>query len=85
MLPDHLQQHATDWIILAGFLWLVPSPIIQAFPQRIINIHPSLLPHHGGKGMYGMRVHEAVLQHQEKESGIKATFKSIFGKKRKKA
>lgn len=67
---DHLQQHTTDWIILAGFLWLVPSPIIQAFPQRIINIHPSLLPKHGGKGMYGMRVHEAVLQHQEKESGI---------------
>ena len=59
-----------DLIVLAGFLWKVPSAIINAFPDKIINIHPALLPKYGGKGMYGMRVHEAVVENKEVESGI---------------
>jgi phosphoribosylglycinamide formyltransferase-1 len=59
-----------DYIILAGFLWLIPKYLIQAFPNRIINIHPALLPKFGGKGMYGHHVHEAVIASGEKESGI---------------
>ncbi|MEO1654260.1 MAG: formyltransferase family protein, partial [Bacteroidota bacterium] len=59
-----------ELIVLAGFLWLVPAYLIQAFSQKIINIHPALLPKFGGKGMYGKYVHEAVYQAQEKESGI---------------
>ncbi|MBX2922016.1 MAG: phosphoribosylglycinamide formyltransferase [Chitinophagaceae bacterium] len=58
------------WIILAGFLWKVPLSLIQAFPGKIINIHPALLPKYGGKGMYGHFVHEAVIAAGEKESGI---------------
>ncbi|MBX3256799.1 MAG: phosphoribosylglycinamide formyltransferase [Chitinophagaceae bacterium] len=58
------------WIILAGFLWKVPESLIQAFPGKIINIHPALLPKYGGKGMYGHFVHEAVIAAGEKESGI---------------
>lgn len=65
-----LQDDNTDWIVLAGFLWLIPSYIIKRFPNRIINIHPALLPKYGGKGMYGARVHEAVIQNEERESGI---------------
>lgn len=65
-----LQEQEIDFIVLAGFLWLMPSFIVSAFPNRIINIHPALLPHHGGKGMYGMKVHEAVIAAGEKESGI---------------
>lgn len=65
-----LQQRQIDFIVLAGFLWLMPSFIVSAFPGRIINIHPALLPRHGGKGMYGMKVHEAVITAGEKESGI---------------
>lgn len=57
-------------IVLAGFLWLIPQNLIEAFPNRIINIHPALLPKFGGKGMYGMRVHEAVKQAGESETGI---------------
>jgi len=67
---DFLQTEKVDLIILSGFLLKVPEKIIQAFPQRIINIHPALLPRHGGKGMYGKHVHEAVLNAKEKESGI---------------
>jgi phosphoribosylglycinamide formyltransferase-1 len=59
-----------DWIVLAGFLWLIPGNILKAFPQRIINIHPALLPAFGGKGMYGMRVHESVIASGYSESGI---------------
>lgn len=59
-----------DYIILAGFLWKIPTNFIQAFPQKIINIHPALLPKYGGKGMYGMHVHSAVVKNKEKESGI---------------
>lgn len=67
---DFLKAHDVDWVILAGFLWLVPEDIINAYPNRIINIHPALLPSYGGKGMYGSHVHEAVVANHEKESGI---------------
>lgn len=67
---EYLRQKQADWIILAGFLWLVPQPILQAWPGRVINIHPALLPKYGGKGMYGHHVHEAVVANHEKESGI---------------
>jgi phosphoribosylglycinamide formyltransferase-1 len=60
----------TDLIVLAGFLWLMPATIVAQFPQRIINIHPALLPKFGGKGMYGTKVHEAVIASGEKVSGI---------------
>jgi phosphoribosylglycinamide formyltransferase-1 len=63
-----------DLIVLAGFLWLIPSNLIQAFPNRIINIHPALLPKFGGKGMYGDHVHQAVLKAAEEESGITIHF-----------
>lgn len=59
-----------DLIVLAGFLLKVPENIIQTFPDKIINIHPALLPNYGGKGMYGMNVHNAVKENNEKESGI---------------
>jgi phosphoribosylglycinamide formyltransferase-1 len=59
-----------DLIVLAGFLLQFPETIIQAYPNRIINIHPALLPKYGGKGMYGMNVHRAVVENKEKESGI---------------
>lgn len=65
-----LKAHKIDWVILAGFLWLVPGNLLEAFPDRIINIHPSLLPKFGGKGMYGGRVHEAVVAAGESSSGI---------------
>lgn len=65
-----LDFYKTDFIALAGFLLKIPDHIIKAFPDRIINIHPSLLPKYGGKGMYGQRVHEAVLADGETESGI---------------
>lgn len=66
----YLQSHQIDWVILAGFLWLVPEDILNAFPNHIINIHPALLPNYGGKGMFGHHVHEAVIANHEKESGI---------------
>ncbi|MCU0447564.1 MAG: phosphoribosylglycinamide formyltransferase [Microscillaceae bacterium] len=69
-IVDVLQKKAIDLVVLAGFLWLIPQNLIQAFPQKIINIHPALLPKYGGKGMYGMKVHEAVWQNQETETGI---------------
>jgi phosphoribosylglycinamide formyltransferase-1 len=62
--------YAPDLIILAGFLLKFPSCIVQAYPNKIINIHPALLPKYGGKGMYGMHVHKAVVQNNEKETGI---------------
>ena len=61
---------SVDLIFLAGFLWKVPRNLIEAFPRRMINIHPALLPRHGGKGMYGRHVHEAVLKSEDPESGI---------------
>ena len=64
-----LQQEA-DFIVLAGFLWRIPQKIVNAFPNKIINIHPALLPKYGGKGMYGMHVHKAVKENNETETGI---------------
>ena len=56
--------------MLAGFLWKFPAGIIAAYPHKVINIHPALLPKYGGKGMYGINVHRVVLENKEKESGI---------------
>jgi len=67
---DLLREHRIDFIVLAGFLWLVPPRILQAYSNRIVNIHPALLPGYGGKGMYGNRVHEAVIRSGDKLSGI---------------
>ena len=69
-IMEYLRQHDIDMIVLAGFLWLVPQYLIDAYPSRIVNIHPALLPKFGGKGMYGMHVHEAVKQSGETETGI---------------
>lgn len=71
---EKLKAEQIDLIVLAGFLWLIPAHLIQAFPNKIINIHPALLPKYGGKGMYGMKVHEAVLKNQESETGITIHF-----------
>ena len=65
-----LNETRVTHLVLAGFLWLLPTYLIKAFPNRIINIHPALLPKYGGKGMYGMKVHEAVKAAGEKETGI---------------
>jgi phosphoribosylglycinamide formyltransferase-1 len=59
-----------DFVVLAGFLWLVPSYLVRAFENRMVNVHPALLPKYGGKGMYGMKVHEAVKAAGETETGI---------------
>jgi phosphoribosylglycinamide formyltransferase-1 len=67
---EYLKNNQIDWIILAGFLWLVPYDLIESYPHRILNIHPALLPKFGGKGMYGHHVHQAVLDSKEKHSGI---------------
>jgi formyltetrahydrofolate-dependent phosphoribosylglycinamide formyltransferase len=67
---DELASRKIGFIVLAGFLWKVPGALIAAFPKRIINIHPALLPRYGGQGMYGNYVHEAVIAAGEKESGI---------------
>jgi len=67
---EKLKQHQVDAIVLAGFLLLIPSNLIAAYEDKILNIHPSLLPKHGGKGMYGHKVHEAVEKACERESGI---------------
>lgn len=69
-IPDFLQRLEISLIVLAGFLWLIPVDLIRTFPERIINIHPALLPKYGGKGMYGRHVHEAVIASGDKESGI---------------
>ncbi|WP_298779574.1 phosphoribosylglycinamide formyltransferase [uncultured Polaribacter sp.] len=66
----NLLKEQADYIILAGFLWKIPEKIIKAFPNKIINIHPALLPKYGGKGMYGMHVHNAVKENNETETGI---------------
>lgn len=69
-----LKNLQIDLVVLAGFLWLVPQSLLQAFPNKIINIHPSLLPKYGGKGMYGDKVHNAILAAGEEESGITIHF-----------
>ena len=65
-----LQEHKIHFIVLAGYLKLIPIEIIEAFPKRMINLHPALLPKFGGRGMYGMKVHQAVVDSGEKETGI---------------
>jgi phosphoribosylglycinamide formyltransferase 1 len=67
---DYLKSFKIDFIVLAGFLWLVPPNILEKYDKRIINIHPALLPKYGGKGMYGDAVHQEVIANGEKESGI---------------
>jgi phosphoribosylglycinamide formyltransferase-1 len=69
-IVEMLQLQSIDWVILAGFLWLVPKNLIKAFENRMINIHPALLPKYGGKGMWGHHVHEAVVANKEVETGI---------------
>lgn len=71
---DFLKSEKIDLIVLSGFLLKIPVPLIQAFPNQIVNIHPSLLPKYGGKGMYGNHVHEAVIAAKEKTSGITVHF-----------
>jgi phosphoribosylglycinamide formyltransferase 1 len=65
-----LKSYGIDFIVLAGFLWKIPQSLIEAYPRRIINIHPALLPKYGGKGMYGNFVHQAVLGGGDRETGI---------------
>ena len=67
---DELKASEIDFIVLAGFLWKVPASLIYAYPQKIINIHPALLPKYGGKGYYGRHIHEAVLNNKDEETGI---------------
>lgn len=67
---EQLKAAKIDLVVLAGFLWMIPPNLIKAFPDKIINIHPALLPKYGGKGMYGMNVHEAIIQAKDKKSGI---------------
>ncbi|MGZ3756819.1 MAG: phosphoribosylglycinamide formyltransferase [Mucilaginibacter sp.] len=69
-----LKNLQVDLVVLAGFLWLVPQSLLAAFPNKIINLHPALLPKYGGKGMYGDNVHKAVLANKEEESGITIHF-----------
>lgn len=69
-----LKDLSIDIIVLAGFLWLIPKNLLEAFPNKIINIHPSLLPKYGGKGMYGDKVHLTVIENKETESGITIHF-----------
>jgi phosphoribosylglycinamide formyltransferase-1 len=69
-IEDFLVSMGIDFIVLAGFLLKIPEKLIKRFPNKIMNIHPSLLPKYGGKGMYGINVHQAVIENREKESGI---------------
>lgn len=69
-----LENHHTNWIVLAGFLLLFPKKLIALYPNKIINLHPALLPKYGGKGMYGMHVHKAVAENKEIETGITIHF-----------
>lgn len=69
-LIEFLRERKVNWIVLAGFLRKIPLGLIEAFEGKMINLHPSLLPKYGGKGMYGKYVHEAVIKNEEKESGI---------------
>lgn len=71
---DELKKNHIDFIILAGFLWKIPQALVDVFRNRMVNIHPALLPTYGGKGMYGNFVHEAVIAAKDKESGISIHF-----------
>jgi len=70
VVPDLLREKGITFVVLAGFLWMVPESLLVMYPGKILNIHPALLPLHGGKGMYGMKVHEAVIASGADESGI---------------
>ena len=70
LVLEELKKYEVEYIILAGFLWLIPENLISNFPDKMINIHPALLPKFGGKGMFGMHVHNAVVENKESESGI---------------
>ncbi|KWW30337.1 MAG: formyltetrahydrofolate-dependent phosphoribosylglycinamide formyltransferase [bacterium P3] len=70
VIVNYLRERQIDFVVLAGFLLLVPQTMLDAYPGRIVNIHPALLPKYGGQGMYGSRVHEAVVANREAESGI---------------
>ena len=69
-----MDDHKIDFIVLAGYLRLIPTELIRTYNQRMVNIHPSLLPLYGGKGMYGSKVHDAVIANRDKESGITVHF-----------
>lgn len=69
-IVDDLTRNNIDFVVLAGFLWLIPESLLAGFDDKIVNIHPALLPKFGGKGMYGMRVHEAVKEQGETQTGI---------------
>lgn len=73
-LINFCDKHNTSWVILAGFLKKIPLELVQKYPNRIINLHPALLPKFGGKGMYGMHVHTAVVEAKEQKSGISIHF-----------
>jgi phosphoribosylglycinamide formyltransferase-1 len=75
---DDLLKNDIDFLVLAGFLWLVPEKILDLYAGRIINIHPALLPKYGGKGMYGEKVHKAVIDNHESESGISIHYVNKF-------
>ena len=70
LIVNTLKEENTDLVVLAGFLWLIPDNLLKAYTGQIVNIHPALLPKYGGKGMYGQRVHEMIIDAKEKESGI---------------
>lgn len=73
-LLAELQKHSLNWIILAGFLLMIPEYLVKVFENKMVNIHPALLPKFGGKGMYGKHVHQAVLEAKEQQSGISIHF-----------
>lgn len=73
-VAEKLAEFKPDLIVLAGFLWKFPEELVKIYPNKIINIHPALLPKYGGKGMYGMNVHNAVVANKEKETGITIHF-----------
>jgi len=70
VVDEILKLNRIDFIVLAGFMWLFPERFVKSYPNKIVNIHPALLPKYGGKGMYGHHVHEAVINSGDKESGI---------------
>ena len=71
---DKIKKIEPDLIVLSGFLWKIPEKIVATYPNKIINIHPALLPKYGGKGMYGMKVHQTILNNKERETGITIHF-----------